>query len=388
MQNRKDRFEFGKNWHDFITKQFSYERLESARAKMLAALQRDSLEGMSFLDIGCGSGLHSLAALQAGAERVFSFDYDIDSVTTSKLLKRQYATDSNWQIIQGSVLDQTFVSSLGKFDIVYSWGVLHHTGNMWEAIRNTGDSVDSNGVLFIALYSHTIYQNGQLGGAPSPQQWLAIKQEYNSAGLIKKRFMEYKYVWNTFLKPPRFAPWKVFENYSKFKECCREYMHSRGMEMWTDVRDWLGGWPMEFVNELDLQRFARDQLDMRLVEMYGGEGNTEFILVPQKARNWWSSKFQDKQRLLLNGPFERLDGNCWIASVPQLASLSDNNLAGVKSAVRLWENDIMLTLAHCSLETIKIYGRGRYSHWGQDILFSTTDNTDPNDNGKHYYAIY
>jgi SAM-dependent methyltransferase len=384
MIDPQDRFGFGKNWNDFINNQFNKERVEVSKQNLLSSLKRDSLAGLAFLDIGCGSGLHSLAAILSGADRVVSFDYDPDSVKTAMMLRERYAADANWEILQGSALDTTFLESLGKFDIVYSWGVLHHTGHMWQAIENSAIPLADNGVHFIALYSHTVYQNGTLSGSPSPEKWLEIKQRYNKSSDFMKRIMEYKHVWNTFIKPPLFRPFQIFNNYKNFKECQREYIKSRGMEIWTDVRDWLGGWPMEFVNEFDLQRFMADKMGLRLVEMYCGEGNTEFVSVPHSAQNWWADIESRRSKFPLNGPFEKFGEFGWLVKASQLQELSDSAQKPKASPLRLYEDGKMLTLSHCPHDAISRLGSGRYSHWGDTIYFSATDNSNPNSNGRRY----
>ena len=148
--NKKQRFEFGKNWTNFLTK-LTDERIQQAEISLKKMLGVDSLDGKSFLDIGSGSGLFSLAARNLGAD-VVSFDFDDASVSCTKTLKsRYYSDDQHWTVLQGSVLDKNFLEALTQFDIVYSWGVLHHTGEMWQAISNASEMVVDGGLLYIAI---------------------------------------------------------------------------------------------------------------------------------------------------------------------------------------------------------------------------------------------
>src|SRR5687767_6535584 len=127
-----ERFAFGRNWSEFA-EHVDAARIESAIGSLRAMLGRERLDGISFLDAGCGSGLFSLAARELGAT-VSSFDFDPDSVATTSRLRDVFRRDDpGWTVQQGSVLDRTFLERLGTFDVVYSWGVLHHTGQMWDA---------------------------------------------------------------------------------------------------------------------------------------------------------------------------------------------------------------------------------------------------------------
>lgn len=120
---------------------------------MKKVLRVENLKGKTFLDIGCGSGIHSLAALRLGASQVFAFDYDVDSVATSRRVREWAGNPENWQIKRNSVLDADFMASLPKFDIVYSWGVLHHTGDLWGAVRNAAIPLrKGRRVLYRALF--------------------------------------------------------------------------------------------------------------------------------------------------------------------------------------------------------------------------------------------
>ncbi|MDX2121208.1 MAG: class I SAM-dependent methyltransferase, partial [Gemmatimonadota bacterium] len=135
MEAAAPRFAFGRNWASFL-RLLDEERIRAAEDSLRSLTGRDDLTGLRFLDIGSGSGLFSLAARRLGA-RVHSFDYDTDSVECTRELRRQYfAEDANWVVEQGSVLDPGYIASLGTHDVVYSWGVLHHTGAMWVAVAH------------------------------------------------------------------------------------------------------------------------------------------------------------------------------------------------------------------------------------------------------------
>src|SRR4051812_21429253 len=169
---RGERFEFGENWRRFLDV-LDDERIAEAERSLREMIGVDSLSGLTFLDIGSGSGLFSLAARRLGAERVHSFDFDPQSVACTRELRRRFFDgDAGWTIEQGSALDEEFVAGLGDWDIVYSWGVLHHTGDMWRALDIAQSRVRPGGRLFISIY------NDQGGRSAL---WRAIKRAYNRA---------------------------------------------------------------------------------------------------------------------------------------------------------------------------------------------------------------
>src|SRR5438270_10056723 len=163
------RFQFGKNWARFL-ETVNETNVREAELSLKQELQVEDLAQKSVLDVGSGSGLFSLAARRLGA-RVHSFDYDLNSVACTQELRRRYFTDDpDWVVEEASVLDRQYLATLGRFDIVYSWGVLHHTGAMWEALDNVAPLVGPRGLLFIAIY------NDQ--GTWS-DRWKKIKRAYN-----------------------------------------------------------------------------------------------------------------------------------------------------------------------------------------------------------------
>lgn len=255
------RFEFGKNWQQFI-KVLTPGRIGAAESSLKSMLNCDSLGDKTFLDIGSGSGLFSLAARRLGAQ-VHSFDYDLSSVECTRELRQSYfPDDSKWWVERGSVLDAAYLQSLPKFDIVYSWGVLHHTGAMWQAIEKASGKVKDRGLFFIALY------NDQGGFS---RRWAAIKKFYVSLprgaqSLLSGCCFAWIY-WKRMAKGAlRGRPFKAFEN---------DY---RGMSVWRDVVDWVGGYPFEVAQPGDVFEFlhARGFELIRMITTHGS-GCNEFL---------------------------------------------------------------------------------------------------------------
>jgi len=372
MKTETTRFGFGKNWSDFIRKSFSDERVAASREKLLGFLRLPDLADRTFLDIGCGSGLHSLAALRAGARRVVSFDYDPDSVATARFLWEREGRPAQWDICQGSVLDRAFMAGLPPSDIVYSWGVLHHTGDVWTALAQAALPLHAQSLFFVALYSHDVQLD------PPAAFWLAVKQRYNRHGRLGRLAMELWYFWKFIYLPDRQAGRSTRKRF-------RDYAQSRGMSQWTDIRDWLGGWPMEFVKILDVQDFLDKSLGLELLDMTSNEANAEY-LCRKRGAPVWDEALRARQTMVLARPFTHVGGYCWRADLPGWGDVADTSAAPRRSPVFVTEGDRRLQIPHADRGLIAGKGLGRYVHRDDGLFFATTDNSDPNTNGRTYLA--
>lgn len=265
------RFEFGANWARFLTV-LNDDRIRMAETSLQKMLMVENLKDKRFLDIGSGSGLFSLAARRLGA-RVFSFDYDPQSVAcTSELKQRFFPNDPSWVIEEGSVLDSAYLSRLGQFDVVYSWGVLHHTGAMWRALENVVPRVVPAGKLFIAIYNDQGSQS---------RRWRALKRIYNTIPkFLRQPFTvsvmgarELKFITIALLRGKPMGYVRNVRNYAE---------HSmRGMSYWHDRIDWIGGYPFEVAKPEDIFSFYRDR-GFRLENLKtcaGGLGCNEYVFI-------------------------------------------------------------------------------------------------------------
>ena len=260
-----DAFAFGRNWQRYVANYLDPERERIAAASLEALV--GELTDKTFLDIGCGSGLFSLCAHRAGASRVISVDVDADAVAATRALYARAGSPQNWQVLQRSVLDPALAQDLPTADVVYSWGVLHHTGDMYTAIRNAAALVKPGGHFAMAIY------NRVTGRWLSSQRWWQIKRTYNYAPRHRQRLMEWVFASYWFLGRLRHRqnPMRV----------AQEYRESRGMALWTDLVDWLGGYPYEFATVAEIVDFCTDSCGLvcsRVIPEPGsGTGNNQFV---------------------------------------------------------------------------------------------------------------
>ena len=227
-------FSFGRNWKNYVR----HSADEKALLDAVSSLKEFGTEiaGRTFMDIGCGSGLFSLAALEMGAARVISFDADPNSVDASLLLREKFrAKHPNWDISHGSILDEELVKELeGGGDVVYSWGVLHHTGAMYQAVRNAARLVKDGGTFIIAIYNH----------GPGSRFWEKVKIFYN-------RFPA--------LAPLVLAAYLLtFGLYTAVRRSRTDpsALRERGMNLYYNAVDWLGGYPYEYACFEEIKAFV------------------------------------------------------------------------------------------------------------------------------------
>jgi 2-polyprenyl-3-methyl-5-hydroxy-6-metoxy-1,4-benzoquinol methylase len=266
------RFAFGRNWRRFL-RIVDEDRIRAAEESLLEMLGVDDLRGRTFLDAGSGSGLFSLAAVRAGA-RVTAFDYDPDSVVATRaLLERWAPAGAEWQVLNGSVLDRDFVRALGPHDIVYSWGVLHHTGAMWQACDIVTEVVSDDGTLFIALYNDA--------GAKSTA-WTRRKLRYVGLPMGLRTL----YAWGLILAGEGRMLGRDLRA-GRPDRWLRRWTHdqpARGMSRYRDWIDWIGGFPYEYASVPEtLTRLSAAGFTARRVIDNGGTGCNEFVMVRADA---------------------------------------------------------------------------------------------------------
>lgn len=256
-------FSFGQNWQRYL-RSMNEERVRIAIASLTGFLRLDSLAGMTLLDIGCGSGLFSCAAYRLGARQIVSIDADPLAIECCRSFHEKAGSPQNWRILEASILDMEFVRQLGSFDVVYAWGVLHHTGRMWDALRNSVQLVSPDGYYYVSIYN-------KVPGRSGSAMWLRLKKWYNASSLFGKALIESAYITKLLLDH--------FVRLRNPLKTAREYK-SRGMSWRTDIRDWIGGYPYEYASVEEVFHFVRGccpDLEMVNIETTTGTGCNSFL---------------------------------------------------------------------------------------------------------------
>ena len=227
------RFGFGANWESFSRQALTPERVAQAREDLLALYAGIDLRDKRFLDVGFGQGLTLFLATEQGA---IAHGVDIDPQSTDALngTQKLFQAVSRPTTTIGSILDRSVVASLqakGPFDVVHAWGSLHHTGALWDAVRNTASLVAPGGVLMLAIYqTHWT----------SPI-WSIVKWLYNRGGRLIQRLLL------AILYPLLFvATWLLTGQHPSKSR--------RGMDFAHDVVDWVGGYPYEYASAAEVIR--------------------------------------------------------------------------------------------------------------------------------------
>jgi 2-polyprenyl-3-methyl-5-hydroxy-6-metoxy-1,4-benzoquinol methylase len=271
---RGDRFAFGDNWRAFI-ETVDEERIAAATESLVDALGVADLSGRTMVDIGCGSGLFSLAAQRLGA-RVHSFDFDRASVAATAELRARFGSDDGWSVEQGSILDERYVKTLGRFDLVYSWGTLHHTGELWTAMHAASNLVAPGGLLYMSIY------NDQ--GLAS-RLWRLVKRRYNRSGPLGRGLLvalSAAYLYRRWPLRP------LLRLVRPQRHTTARAPRARAMSMKHDLVDWVGGYPFEVAKPEEVFGFLRGRgFELRhLKTCAGGIGCNEYVfeLRPERAR--------------------------------------------------------------------------------------------------------
>ena len=260
----KVRFAWGSNWQRFL-KVINEDRIDQAVRSLQEMLEVERLDGLKFIDVCCGSGLFSLAARRLGAQ-VYSFDFDPACVLCAQTLRRKYDNDDpNWRIAQGSALDEQYIKGLGRFDIVYAWGCLHHTGDMWKAIDLATSLVSGEGKLYLAIYDDQGFQS---------RIWYWIKYAYCHSVILRLMLI------------PLFFTLFFFVGLGidlvRLRNPTARYTQHRkhrGMSLVHDWLDWLGGYPYQYAKKEALTDFVA-QRGFRLLKHKPppvGFGNNQLI---------------------------------------------------------------------------------------------------------------
>lgn len=393
-------FDFGANWQSFISMAQSSDvdefklpaRLGTASRQLMVDLGVEHFSELSFttfLDIGCGSGLHSLAAAIVRAE-VLSVDVFEGALNATKELrsKTKGANEEAWQILRGDILNPEEWAGKRQFDHVYAWGSLHHTGDVFVALRNAIRLMSPVGRIYLSVYSHELHSEHDA--------WIAIKQQYVHQSLFGQRLMAFAYA--VFLLRERIearlatskADWatstgKALPESAIFDLILREtnlalldHTLARGMDFFTDAVDWIGGYPMEYVNATDICAVLWEEGLFPIRGPFVNNGMTSVLAVPRGCDKVSSLRFRTLER-----PFHLSRSGCWHSYLPIEWPIKE------LEPLILYEDDRCLGAPNGDLHQDAPFctASGRYQHREGGIFFTTSDLSDPNLNGRLYRIL-
>jgi len=241
-KNKNLAFNFGANWQRFSDSSLDNLKFEEALNSLDHLIGHEKIKGSSFLDIGCGSGIFAIAASLAGARKVVGIDISKESISASISNKKRFADQNTIDFFHKSIFDNN-ISQLGQFDIVYSWGVLHHTGDMWRAIDIASQFVSPNSLFVIAIYNKHW----------SSKAWKVIKRLYNISPAIIQRLMIY--IFFIIIATAKL----IVTRKNPFKK------QKRGMSFYYDVVDWVGGYPYEYADKDEVINYV-EKLGFRCIK--------------------------------------------------------------------------------------------------------------------------
>ncbi len=257
-------FDFGSNWKRFATYQLTTARVEDAFSTFQQLTDGIDLESASVLDVGFGQGLSALCAARLGAN-VVCLDLDSECAEALELTSRFFAPEvrQRLKVEIGSIVSDSMLRTLernqpGGYDVVHSWGVLHHTGQLEQAFANCVSLVRPGGFLIVAIYNHHW----------SSRAWVHIKRMYCRLPSLGQKMLVALFV------PVIFSAKLLATRKNPLRK-------DRGMDFIVDIVDWVGGYPYEYasVKEICELGAARGLYPLRVNPAEVPTGCNEFVFV-------------------------------------------------------------------------------------------------------------
>jgi SAM-dependent methyltransferase len=241
-----DKFAFGENWHKY-SREIKPDDFVAAKESLFKLVPY--IENKSFIDIGCGSGLFSIAASALGAREVVGIDVDPESVATAKeLLGKILQWDPAIKqesifFSEDSILNDKLQASR------------YHTGDMYQAFANIATLVSEKGHLVIAIYNKHF---------TSPI-WKTIKFTYVKSPIFIQKLLVFV-----------IAAFKLFVTILTGRN---PFKKMRGMHFYSDIVDWVGGYPYEYASIEEVCRYfeANGFKTEKVNKTLGFTGCNEFV---------------------------------------------------------------------------------------------------------------
>jgi 2-polyprenyl-3-methyl-5-hydroxy-6-metoxy-1,4-benzoquinol methylase len=310
----------------------------------------DFFRGKRCIDIACGAGRWTRALLALGAS-VKSIDVSEHGLASVRRFNTDVERVDLFEIPARRDLH-------GRFDFAICWGVVMSTHDPNVAFANTATTVRPGGGLYVMVYAPTYHNSPAV---------LRHRAHYHRA--LRTADERLRYVYDVADRPANAINYmdmlNPFYNWVVEEETIHEWFRSHG-----------------FVNVVTLNGSEQDPVayhvfgTRRRYALPAYDDGGERVARPVE--------YDISTTRRLQPPFTRESGFAWQVSIPDLRHEADDLDAPSRSRVVLLEDGAPLWLRHTLHEEIRTRGRGAYSHWRDSLILSTSDNSDPNSNGRVY----
>jgi 2-polyprenyl-3-methyl-5-hydroxy-6-metoxy-1,4-benzoquinol methylase len=195
--------------------------------------------GLRVLEVGCGIGTAMQSFMQAGVLKYVGIDISDSSIEIAKKRRQVYGFSEKQCVLQCANIEEFNPDFENEFDLVYSFGVLHHTPNIRLAISNCRRYLRPSGTFKLMLYATNSWKNFKIKEGLDQyeaQAGVPIANTYTHDEVYSLLHPEFNGV---FIDQTHIFPYKI-EEYKKYEYVLEDYFACMPKELFACLEKNLG----------------------------------------------------------------------------------------------------------------------------------------------------